>query len=132
MSVLRSVSSNSFVPRRTYIISIFFIQKRAPEVFIESDLFYNFEKYLESMWKNPGGHKSTFKFYQMESFEKLNIDNSKVNYVEFIGPLLIFIEAPVTVLVWTWGTSKLFLSKLILEKVNNVIIENVSSTIAPH
>ena len=132
MSVLRSVSSNSFVPRRTYIISIFFIQKRAPEVFIESDLFYNFEKYLESMWKNPGGHKSTFKFYQMESFEKLNIDNSKVNYVEFVGPLLIFIEAPVTVLVWTWGTNKLFLSKLISEKVNNVIIENVSSIIAPH
>ena len=132
MSVLRSVSSNSFVPRRTYIISIFFIQKRAPEVFIESDLFYDFEKYLESMWKNPGGHKSTFKFYQMESFEKLNIDNSKVNYVEFVGPLLIFIEAPVTVLVWTWGTNKLFLSKLISEKVNNVIIENVSSIIAPH
>ena len=132
MSVLRSVSSNSFVPRRTYIISIFFIQKRAPEVFIESDLFYNFEKYLESMWKNPGGHKSTFKFYQMESFEKLNIDNSKVNYIEFVGPLLIFIEAPVTVLVWTWGTNKLFLSKLISEKVNNVIIENVSSIIAPH
>ena len=68
----------------------------------------------------------------MESFEKLNIDNSKVNYVEFIGPLLIFIEAPVTVLVWTSGTNKLFLSKLISEKVNNVIIENVSSIIAPH
>ena len=35
----------------------------------------------------------------MESFEKLNIDNAKVNYIEFVGPLVILIEAPVTSLV---------------------------------
>ena len=55
---------------------------------------------LENIWKvyekNPVGHKSTSKFCQMEYFEKLNIDNAKVNYVEFVGPLVILIEAPVT------------------------------------
>ena len=68
------------------------------------------------MWKNPGGHKSTFKFCQMQCFKKLNIDNAKCNYIEFVGPLVILIEAPVTLLVWTWGTSKLFLSKGMLEE----------------
>ena len=57
-------------------------------------------KISENIWKvcekNPVGHKSTFKFCQMEYFEKLNIDNAKVNYVEFVGPLVILIEAPVT------------------------------------
>ena len=51
------------------------------------------------MKKKPGGYKSTFKFCQMESFEKLNLDNAKVNYIEFVGPLVILIEAPVTLLV---------------------------------
>ena len=68
------------------------------------------------MWKHPFGHKLIFKFFQMESFEKLNIDNAKGNYIEFVGPLMILIEAPVTLLVWTWGTNKLFLSKGILEE----------------
>ena len=68
------------------------------------------------MWKNPFGHKLTFKFSQIESFEKLNIDNAKGNYIEFVGPLMILIEAPVTSLVWTWGTNKLFLSKGMLEE----------------
>ena len=53
----------------------------------------------------------------MESFEKLNIDNAKGNYIEFVGPLMILIEAPVTSLMWTWGTNKLFLSKGMLEVV---------------
>ena len=69
------------------------------------------------MWKDPGGHKSTFKFCQIKSFEKLNIDNAKGNYIEFFGPLGILIEAPVTLSVWTWGTNKLFLSKGMLEGV---------------
>ena len=47
----------------------------------------------------------------MESFEKLNTDNADGNYIEFVGPLMILIEAPVTLLVSTWGTDKLFLSK---------------------
>ena len=61
--------------------------------------------------------KSTLKFFQIKSLEKLNIDNAKDNYTEFVGPLMILIEAPVTLLVWTWGTSKLFLSKGVLKEV---------------
>ena len=76
-----------------------------------------FWKTIEKYVKNPCGHKSTFKFYQIESFKKLNIDNSKGNYIEFVGPLMILTEAPVTSLVWTWGTNKIFLSKGILEEV---------------
>ena len=53
----------------------------------------------------------------MESFKKLNIENATGNYIEFVGPLMILIEAPVRLLVWTWGTNKLFLSKGILEEV---------------
>ena len=68
------------------------------------------------MWKETGSHKSTFESCLMESFEKLNIDNAKVTYIEFVGPLVILIEAPVTSLVWTWGTNKLFLSKGMLEE----------------
>ena len=63
------------------------------------------------MWKNLGGHKPTLNSCQMESFEKLNTDNAEGNYIEFVGPLMILIEAPVTLLVSTWGTDKLFLSK---------------------
>ena len=51
------------------------------------------------MLKNACGHKSSFKFYQIESFEKLNIYNVKGNYIEFVGPFVILIEAPVTSLV---------------------------------
>ena len=69
------------------------------------------------MLKNACGHKSSFKFYQIESFEKLNIYNVKGNYIEFVGPFMILIEAPVTSLVWTWGTNRLFLSEVILEEV---------------
>ena len=72
---------------------------------------------MDSIRKNPGGHKSTFKFCQMESFEKLNIDNAKVNYIEFVGPLVILIETPVTLLMWIWGANKLFPSKGILEEI---------------
>ena len=53
----------------------------------------------------------------MESFKKINIENARGNYIEFVGPLMILIEAPVILLVWTWGTNKLFLSKGILEEV---------------
>ena len=53
----------------------------------------------------------------MKSFEKLNTDNAKCTYIEFVGPLVIMIEAPVILLTLTWGTSKLFLSKGMLEEI---------------
>ena len=46
-----------------------------------------------------GQSQFNFQVCQMESFEKLNIDKAKVNYIEFAGPLAILIEAPVTLLV---------------------------------
>ena len=53
------------------------------------------------MWKNLGSHKPTLNSCQMESFEKLNTDNAEGNYIEFVGPLMILIEAPVILLVST-------------------------------
>ena len=53
--------------------------------------------------------------------EKLHIDIADHNYTEFIGPLVILIEAPVTLLVCTSGTTKLFLSKGMSKKIWKIL-----------